>query len=145
VIQVKELFTVHGPQNRAHLAWQFFGVSAMDVVVGAKLLPEEHRLHDRRRAYTPADLFGAMAATADGQFWSAPDISTGSTPRLARALARWHGVRYQRASSCRRCLAQVGFSYQRPARVYKSRKESQTLESVRQAHDVFETQLEKTD
>lgn len=127
MIQVKELFTVHGPQNRAHLAWQFFGVSAMDVVVGAKLLPEEHRLHDRRRAYTPADLFGAMAATADGQFWSVPD--------LARALAQWHGVRYQRASSYRRCLAQAGFSYQRPARVYKSRKESQVLE--------FEAQLEK--
>lgn len=94
----------------------------------AKLSPAQLAdLKDRLRVYTPADLFGAAAATADGQFWSVPD--------LERALAQWYGVRYQRASSYRRCLAQAGFSYQRPAQVYKSRKESQTLE--------FEAQLEK--
>ncbi len=105
------------------------GVSALtDHRIGgnrAKLSPEQvARLQARLHCYTPADLFGA---TAHGQFWTTPD--------LGRAIEQWYGVCYQSARSYLRCFERCGFSYQRPAKVYQSRKESQVTE--------FEAQLEK--
>ena len=108
------------------------GVSALiDHRVGgnrAKLSPEQiAQLKARLHCYTPADLFGATADTANGQFWTIPD--------LGRAIERWYGVYYQSPRSYLRCFGRCGFSYQRPAKVYQSRKESQVAE--------FEAQLEK--
>jgi transposase len=84
-------------------------------------------LRTRLHSYTPSALFGPTAATADGQFWTVPD--------LQRAIEQWYGVCYQSPSSYPRLFHLCGFSYQRPARVYKSRSESKIAE--------FEEQLEK--
>jgi transposase len=94
----------------------------------AKLKPAELqdlrvRLHD----YSPADLFGPLAATADGQHWTVPD--------LHRTIEKWYGVSYQSPTSMRRIFHHCGFSYQRPAKVFKSRSAAKVAE--------FEEQLEK--
>ena len=94
----------------------------------AKLSPDQlAQLQARLHCYTPADLFDTTAATADGQFWTIPDLS--------RAIEHWYGVCYQSPRSYLSCFERCGFSYQRPAKVYQSRKESQVAE--------FEAQLEK--
>ena len=81
----------------------------------------------RLRAYTPADLFGPTAATVDGQFWTVPD--------LQRAAEQWYGVIYQSNSSYYRLFDLCGFSYQHPAKVFKSRSATKVAE--------FEEMLEK--
>lgn len=84
-------------------------------------------LRDKLHQYTPGELFGPEAATASGQFWTVPDV--------ARALAHWYGVTYHSYSSYWRILRLCGFSYQKPARVYKSHSAVKVAE--------FEAQLEK--
>ena len=113
-------------------AYREDGVEALvDKRVGgnrAKLTPEEiEDLSRRLRLYTPADLFGPTAATADGQFWTVPD--------LRRAAQQWYGVSYQSNTSYYRLLDLCGFSYQRPAKAYKSRSAFKIAE--------FEELLEK--
>ena len=94
----------------------------------AKLTPAQvEGLSERLHRYTPRELFGVSAATGDGQFWSVPD--------LQRAIEEWYGVTYTSQSSYCRLFARCGFSYQRPAKVYKSRRENQVAE--------FEEMLEK--
>jgi len=94
----------------------------------AKLKPGQiDELRKRLHQYTPADLFGSTAATADGQFWTVPD--------LRRAVEQLYGIRYQSLSSYHRVFELCDFSYQRPAKVYKSRSEAKIAE--------FEEQLEK--
>ena len=83
-------------------------------------------LRQRLHAYTPGNLFGPTAA-AKGQFWTVPD--------LQRAIQQWYGVTYQSLSSHYRLFELSGFSYQRPAKVYKSRSAAKVAE--------FEEQLEK--
>jgi len=73
-------------------------------------------LSERLRLYTPGDLFGSEAATSEGRFWTVED--------LQRVVERWYGVSYQSRTSCVTLFARCGFSYQRPARVYKSRREA---------------------
>lgn len=73
-------------------------------------------LSERLRLYPPRALFGSEAATSEGQFWTVED--------LQRAVDRWYGVSYQSRTSCLTLFARCGFSYQRPARVYKSRREA---------------------
>jgi transposase len=85
------------------------------------------QLKARLYLYTPADLSGNTAATAQGQFWAVPD--------LRRAIQQWYGINYQSPSSYLRYFDLGGFSYQRPAKVYQSRKEAQVAE--------FEAQLGK--
>ena len=83
-----------------------------------------HKLHQ----YRPIDVLGsADVVTASGRHWTVPD--------LKRALQQWYGVVYQRPSSYRLLFKRCGFSYQRPARVFRSR-------SAKQVAD-FEEQLEK--
>jgi transposase len=84
-------------------------------------------LATRLRTYTPADLFGGMAATANGQFWTVED--------LQRIVQQQYNVQYKTRGSYHRLFARCGFSYQRPAKVYKSRSEAKIAE--------FEEQLEK--
>ena len=94
----------------------------------AKLKPAQlEDLKGRLQMYAPAELFGATASTADGRFWTVSD--------LKRAVEQWYGVSYRNFRSYH-CLFDVcGFSYQRPAKVYKSRSASKVAE--------FEEQLEK--
>jgi transposase len=84
-------------------------------------------LSTRLRAYTPANLFGTLAATPDGQFWTVED--------LQRAVQQWYSVSYQSLGSYHRLFDLCDFSCQRPAKVYKSRSEAKIAE--------FEEQLEK--
>ena len=95
----------------------------------ARLTPAQIQQVKRRlHTYTPSQLLGKEVATAQGRFWTVPD--------LARGLDRWYGVVYQSLSSYYRLLDLCEFSHQRPARVYKSRSEAQVIE--------FEAALEKT-
>jgi transposase len=94
----------------------------------AKLTKKElEELPTRLRSYTPANLFGTSAATTDGQFWTVDDMH--------RAVQRWYSVSYQSRGSYHRLFDRCDFSYQRPAKVYKSRSEAKIAE--------FEEQLEK--
>ena len=77
-------------------------------------------LQTRLQSYTPAMLFGPAAATPSGQFWTVAD--------LQRAVAQWYGVTYRSLTSYRQLLLTSGFSYQRPAKVFKSRKTAQVAE-----------------
>jgi transposase len=87
----------------------------------ARLTPAQMAdLKGRLHRYTPADLFGQTVATAEGQFWTVPD--------LQRALEQWYGVHYQSRSSYHRYFDLCGFSYQRPAKVYKSRSAAKVAE-----------------
>jgi len=96
----------------------------------AKLTPaQRQQLRAKLQQYTPRQLFGAESATADGQFWTVPD--------LQRALQQWFGVRWDSATSYRALFAACGFSYQRTQKVFKSRREPDIV--------TFEEQLEKTD
>jgi transposase len=73
-------------------------------------------LAQRLRQYTPRALFGSEAATAEGQFWTVEDLQC--------VVERWYGVNYRSRTSCLTLFARCGFSYQRPARVFKSRREA---------------------
>jgi transposase len=84
-------------------------------------------LSSKLRLYTPRSLFGPQAATSDGQAWTLDD--------LQRAVQQWYGVRYASATSYYMLFARCGFSYHRPAQVFKSRNEAAVAE--------FEAQLEK--
>jgi transposase len=113
-------------------AYRAGGVEALvDKRVGgnrARLTPAQlEDLRARLRTYTPGSLFGPAVATVDGQFWTVPD--------LQRAVQQWYGVNYQSCSSYYRLFDLCEFSYQRPARVYKSRSAVQVAE--------FEERLEK--
>jgi transposase len=82
-----------------------------------KLRPEQVAdLKQRLRQYTPQALFGSEAASAEGQFWTVEDLQC--------AIERWYGVHYRSRTSCLTLFARCGFSYQRPARVFKSRREA---------------------
>jgi len=94
----------------------------------AKLKPAQlEELRIRLQQYTPADLFGSTAATADGQFWTVED--------LQRATELWYGVCYQSRTSYYSLFDRCDFSRQRPAKAYKSRSEAKIAE--------FEEQFEK--
>jgi len=77
-------------------------------------------LKTRLQSYTPAQMFGPQAATPDGQFWTVAD--------LHGALEAWYGVTYRAPNSYRQLLATSGFSYQLPAKVFKSRRPAQVAE-----------------
>jgi len=87
------------------------------------------RLQDLLDGYTPGQLFGVTACVGPGQFWTVGD--------LAQLLEREFAVSYKSETSLRELLGKCGFSYQRPAKQYKSRSTLKVAE--------FEEQLEKTD
>jgi transposase len=86
-----------------------------------------HDLAQHLHAYTPEQLFGTSAASPGGQFWTVED--------LARAVEGRYGVLYRSRSSYLSLLQRCGFSYQRPERAFKSRRETQVA--------AFQEQLEK--
>ena len=94
----------------------------------AKLTREQVAdLSGKLRLYTPRSLFGPHAATSDGQAWTVDD--------LRRAVQEWYGVCYASTTSYYALFARCGFSYHRPAQVFKSRNEAAVAE--------FEAQIEK--
>jgi transposase len=94
----------------------------------AKLTSEQRiEIEMRLHQYTPRDLFGLTTATPDGQFWTVED--------LQRALKDWYGIEYASRTSYRTVLHACGFSYQHPAKVFKSQRPAQMWE--------FEEQVEK--
>ena len=87
----------------------------------ARLTPAQREdLKARLSQYTPAQLFGPQAATPDGQFWTVED--------LHHALQSWYEVEYRGRNSYTELLARCGFSFQRPAKVYKSRNQAKVAE-----------------
>lgn len=84
-------------------------------------------LQERLHQYTPRELFGAEAATGDGQFWTVAD--------LARVVQMQFGVEYQSRTSYINLLALCGFSYQKAEKVFRSRSAIKVAD--------FEEQLEK--
>jgi len=85
-------------------------------LTAAELAELQEKLH----TYTPREVFGPQAATPTGEFWTVPDV--------ARALEHWYDVVYTSYSSYWRVLRQCGFSYQKPAKVYKSRSAVKVVE-----------------
>lgn len=98
---------------------------------GNRALLDEEQLADvcdKLPHYRPVDVLGPEGiATGSGQHWTVPD--------LKRALKQWHGLVYQSDSSYRELFARCGFSYQRAAKVFRSRSAEQVA--------AFEEQLEK--
>lgn len=84
----------------------------------------EQKLH----RYRPVDVLGLeRVATANGLHWTVPD--------LKQALQQWHGVVYKQKKSYHDLFRRCGFSYQRTARVFRSRSQEKVAD--------FEEQLEK--
>ena len=85
-------------------------------------------VRNKLHAYRPVDVLGPdRVATASGQHWTVPD--------LQQALQQWHNVVYKASSTYRELFRRCGFSYQRSAKVFRSRSAKQVAE--------FEEQLEK--
>ena len=82
-------------------------------------------LAERLEIYTPQQLFGPEHS--GGEQWSVAD--------LQRAVEQWYGVCYKSKTSYRELFKRCGFSYQRPAKVYRSRSERKVAD--------FEATLEK--
>lgn len=77
-------------------------------------------LRERLQSYTPAQVFGPQASTPEGRFWTVADVH--------RAVEQWYGVTYRSPTSYHHLLVTSGFSYQRPAKVFKSRRPAQVAE-----------------
>ena len=78
--------------------------------------------------YRPVDLFSREeVATADGLHWCIPD--------LRRSIKQWYGIEYKRDASYRQLFQKCGFSWQRTAKVFRSRSERKVA--------AFEDHLEK--
>ncbi len=86
-------------------------------------LEQIDELGTKLHRYSPKDLFGKEASL----YWS--------VDWLRRALERWYGVVYKQNASYHGLFKRCRFSYQRPAKVYKSRREEDVLD--------FEQRLEK--
>ena len=133
---VVEIMQITGCSRSSLLEWwrnyREKGVSGLeDKRVGgnaAKLnFVQIEELKERLDMYSPYQLFGPEAAVGDGQFWSVSD--------LKRAIEQWYGLSYKSSTTYQRLFSKCGFSYQRPGKVYKSRKEGQVME--------FQENLEK--
>lgn len=71
--------------------------------------------------YRPVDLLGLeKVATANGLHWSVPD--------LRQAVKQWYGLEYKTEASYRQLFQKCGFSYQRTAKVFRSRSEAKVAE-----------------
>jgi len=123
---VRQIMEITGCSRTSLLEWcrkyQLCGTEGlMDHRLGgnhAKLKPAQ--VDETRRLvheYTPRGLLGLETATADGQYWTVRD--------LVRLVERRFGVTYRSINSYYRLFRLCGFTPQRPARQYRSRRESQ--------------------
>jgi transposase len=126
---VSEICTITGCSSSRLRAWyaqyQQEGVAGLvDRRVGGNhtylTARQRAELSERLHQYTPAQLLGSETATADGQFWTVPD--------LQKVVEQWYGVRYQSLTSYRTLLQACGFSYQKSSAIYKSRNEQDVAE-----------------
>lgn len=120
--RVDEILTITGCSVSRLRAWyatyQQAGVAGLhDQRVGGNhtYLTSQQKadLAERLRLYTPAQLLRDEAATADGQFWTVPD--------LQQVVARWYAVEYRSTTSYQTLFRACDFSYQKSSGVYKSR------------------------
>jgi transposase len=94
----------------------------------ARLTPEQiETLMNRLKTYTPAQLLGRDTCVGEGQFWTIGD--------LAKLVQREYEVTFQSPTSYRSLLHRCDFTYQRPAKQYKSHSDLKVME--------FEEALEK--
>jgi transposase len=98
---------------------------------GNRALLSDEQMEDlcgKLRQYRPIDILGPeKIATASGHYWTVPD--------LRQALQQWYGLVYQSSSSYAAVFQRCGFSYQRTAKVFRSRSAA--------AVATFEEQVEK--
>ena len=94
----------------------------------AKVTAEQvAELKERLQSNTPQEVLGPKCVSPDGQYWCVGD--------LQQVVEKWYGVKYKSLSSYRELFKRCGFSYQRPAKVYRSRSEQNVAQ--------FEAELEK--
>src|SRR5512136_2811548 len=129
----REIETICGCSRSSLMEWcrsyQEAGVTGLvDQRVGgnrALLTPHQfERLQYLLDSYTPGQLFGDTACVGTGQFWTVGD--------LTQLLQREFAVSYRSATSLRELLGKCGFSYQRPAKQYKSRSTLKVAEFAEQ-------------
>lgn len=134
--QVPHILDICGCSRRSLVNWtraykERGVISLVDHRLGgnhARLKPEQiEAVQNQVYGYTPAQLLGRDACVGDGQFWTVAE--------LAHLLERDYGVSYQSDTSYRTLLGKCGFSYQRPAKQYKSHSEVKRMQ--------FEEDLEK--
>lgn len=96
----------------------------------ANKLSQEQRadLKVHLQSYSPDQVLASAERVSQGQYWTVSDL------RLA--IQAWYGVTYQKADTYQTLLHQCGFSYQRAARVYRSRPSAVDIAAI-------EAQLEK--
>jgi len=132
----QEVMAITGCSRTSLMTWcRLYRQRGFDILLdkrmggnSAKLSREQiHDLAQHLHTYTPRQLFGPSAASPGGQFWTVED--------LARAVEGRYGVLYRSRSSYLSLLQRCGFSYQRPERAFKSRRETQVA--------AFQEQLEK--
>lgn len=133
---LSEVQNITGCSTTSLMEWcQAFSASGAPALEDGRLGGNSAKLTAEQRAeielrlhqYTPRDLFGAATDTPTGQFWTIED--------LERAVEQWYGVRYSSRTSYANLLHACGFSYHRPAKVFKSQRSTQMME--------FEEQVEK--
>ena len=134
---VESIQEITGSLRRSVLRWcsryRLQGAATLidDRLGGNRAFLNEEQLDDicqRLHQYRQIDVLrSADVATASGRHWTIPD--------LKRSLQQMHGVVYQRPSSYRLLFKRCGFSYQRTARVFRSKSAIQVAD--------FEEQLEK--
>jgi transposase len=94
----------------------------------ARLKPLQiEAISNQLHTYTPAQLLGRDACSEEGQFWTPSD--------LAKLLKRDYEVTFKSPTSYRTLLHRCDFSYQRPAKQYKSHSDLKVMQ--------FEEALEK--
>jgi transposase len=133
---VAQIIEITGCSRTSLMDWcRLYRAQGVDSLVDGRVGGNRAKLtFDQREAvranlhqYTPRQLFGPDTATADGQFWTVPD--------LTRAVQECYGVTWSSPASYLALLADCGFTYQRAQKVFTSRSERDVL--------AFEEQLEK--
>jgi transposase len=86
----------------------------------AKLTPAQRQsVRATLQQYTPRQLLGPQAATSDGQFWTISD--------LKRFVETSFDVTWDSPTSYLTLLKEGDLTFQRPQKVYKSRRESEAM------------------
>jgi len=85
--------------------------------------PQRAHIKERLHQYRPVDLH-----LSQGQYWTISDLRV--------ALEQWYGVVYKHRGGYHSLLHACGFSYQRTAKIYRSKPSAAVVEQ-------FESELEK--
>ena len=85
-------------------------------------------LKQRVEQYRPDQVIAPDNRISQGQFWTVSDLQI--------VVKAWYAVEYRTMASYRTLLHECGLSYQRTAKIYRSRPDQQTVAD-------FEAELEK--